>query len=408
LSRPVRFVHAADLHLGARFRRLDVPEGPLAEMFRAATGDALGNVVDVCLDREADFLIIAGDVYEERSPSLADRACFQKAMQRLADAGIPVHLVRGNHDAADAAGHELELPPSVHVFSSEVVERVSLERDGEVVAAIYGVSYARAHESRDLAREFVRAGGEPVAIGVLHTEVGSGAPGGDYAPSTTEDLLRAGMDYWALGHIHKPEVLLDGPPTAAYAGSPQGLTPNETGIHGCRFVELSPGSCATELIPCSAFAWERLDVDVCGCAGIDDVRTAVANAVAGIARPDGGLAVRITLTGQSDAHPALAREGATAVTELLREDFEPADHPVWLDRLTDRTTRPLDQASLASDTGLPGDIVRSAALLDETLEQLLRTIPGLSEDDRRSFDAPAIVERARDVALDRLLSGSDS
>ena len=110
MPRPVRFVHAADLHLGARFKRLDLPEGPLADMFRSATATALNNVVELCLQRDVDFLVIAGDVYEERSPALADRARFQSAMRRLADAGIPVYLARGNHDAADLTGARTGAP----------------------------------------------------------------------------------------------------------------------------------------------------------------------------------------------------------------------------------------------------------------------------------------------------------
>jgi DNA repair protein SbcD/Mre11 len=416
LSRPIRFVHAADLHLGARFKRLDVPEGPLAEMFRAATGAALENVVRICLENDVDLLIIAGDVYEERSPALADRARFQKAMQRLAEAGIPVYLARGNHDAADSSGTELELPSSVRVFSSADVERIPIERDGELVGAIYGTSYPSARENRNLASKFARTGNEPVAIGVLHTEVGSGGLGGDYSPSTAEDLRAAGMDYWALGHIHKPDVVLDGIPAATYSGSPQGLTPNETGSHGCRVVELTPGSCAAPLVTCSAFAWERLEVDISGCAGIDDVRAAVVRAVTGAAaaEPGRGLAVRVTLVGSSEAHGALAREGAAAMTELLREDLEAVRELVWLDRLADRSTRRLDSTALAADASLPGDIVRvvegltkdppaAATMVGETVGQILRTVPGLSDEDRRAFDATDLLLRARDVALDRLL-----
>ena len=46
------------------------------------------------------------------------------------------------------------------------------------------------------------------------------------------------MDYWALGHIHKQEVLAENP-WVVYAGSPQGINPKETGPHGCFVVEIS-------------------------------------------------------------------------------------------------------------------------------------------------------------------------
>jgi exonuclease SbcD len=388
-------------------------------MFRSATRTALGNVVDVCIDDGADFLVISGDVYEERAPALADRAAFQNAMRRLSQACIPVYLVRGNHDAADSTGTELQLPASVRVFSSSEVERIPIELDGDLVAALYGTSYPKGRVSRNLAREFRRTGPEPVAIGVLHTELGSATDGGEYAPSTPEDLRDAGMDYWALGHIHKPEVVLEGMPTAAYAGSPQGLTPNETGTHGCRVVELAPGSCETRLVACSSFAWERLEAGASECRTLDDVRSAVASVVASAVEPGRGLAVRVGLTGASEAHDALVREGPAEVTELLRDDLASLPGPVWLDRLTDGTSRPLDLVTLAGDPGLPGDIIRSsdalladpaasAALLEEAVGPVLRSIQGLSDEDRQAFDPADLPRRARDTALDRLLPGDGS
>ena len=122
----------------------------------------------------------------------------------------------------------------------------------------------------------------------------------------------------------------------------------------------------------------------------------------------------MTLTGATPAHHDLAREGTAAVLALLRDDLESSREGVWLDRLADGTTRPLDLAALAGDAGLPGDVVRgaaallenpdaAAALAEETLGPLLRSVPGLSPEDRRGLDPVDLVRRARDAALDRLL-----
>ena len=78
---------------------------------------------------------------------------------------------------------------------------------------------------------------DDLAIGVLHANVGDREGHGPYAPCSLEDLRAARMDYWALGHIHQPEVL-DHSPHTAYAGCPQGLDPTETGERGCWLVTL--------------------------------------------------------------------------------------------------------------------------------------------------------------------------
>lgn len=333
-------------------------------------------------------------------------------MRGLAAAGIPVFIVRGNHDA-DAAALELDLPDNVTIFGTSGVERVELDADGATVA-LYGISYARPRVTRDLAAAYSRQGDEALAIGILHTAVGADAEGAAYAPSTLDDLRRAGMDYWALGHIHKPQVLLAGEPVAAYPGSPQGLTPNETGTHGCRVVELSAGRCVAEEIACAAFEWARLDVNVEESAGIDDVRDAVLAALDAALPKGAGLACRVTLRGSTSAHAALQRETGENLVATLRDELSSRPGPVWLDALTDLTTPPRDLEALGRDPGLAGDVARAAAaltdeperagaLVAETTDAALRSVPGLTDEDRSTADPLELVTRARDLALDLLL-----
>ena len=413
LPRPVRFVHAADLHLGAPLKRLDVSDAGVRVQLVGATAAALDAIVDVCVERRVDFLALAGDIYHDDTPSLADRARFQKAMRRLDDAGVPVFLVRGNHDAGDAVRLDLDLPGNVRVFSADSVERVEVTADGEVIAAVYGISYRQRAERRNLVSLFERTGDEPVAVGIVHTSVAGVEDQADYAPCSPDDLRAARMDYWALGHIHRAEILLDGYPMATYAGSPQGLTPNETGSHGCRYVEIDAGTCSQEFVACAAFEWARVEVDVASCAGLDDVRRTVADSLATQATTC-PIVVRVALTGSSLAHRELARTSTEALTEVLRDDLASLAGVAWIDRVEDRTTRTVDAASLASEEGLVGDVVRSAdaaaadpadaaVLVDAQIEALLRSIPGVGDEDRAALDPTRIVALARDVAIDRLL-----
>jgi DNA repair protein SbcD/Mre11 len=413
VPRPVRFVHAADLHLGAPLKRLDASDAGVRAQLTGAAATALEAIVDLCVEREVDFLALAGDIYHDDAPSLADRARFQKAIRRLDDAGIPVFLVRGNHDAGGEARLDLDLPDNVRVFAADAVERVEVSADGELIAAVYGISYRQRVERRNLVALFDRTGDEPVAVGIVHTSVAGVEDEADYAPCSPEDLRAARMDYWALGHIHKPQVLLEGCPMAAYAGSPQGLTPNETGAHGCRYVEIDGGICSQEFVACAGFEWARAEVDVSACSGVDDVRGAVAEALAArsAATP---MVVRVALTGASAAHVELARTGTDEFEELLRDDLAALAGVAWIDRVEDRTSRQVDVAALASDEGLVGDVVRAAdaaaadpvaasALVGAQVDALLLTVPGVTDEDREALDPARIVALARDVAIDRLL-----
>lgn len=416
MARPVRFVHAADLHLDAPFKGVDARDARVREALTASTYEALGRIVDVCVARQADFLVLAGDVYNAGEPSLRAQFAFREACQVLAEAGVRVFVARGNHDAA-APGTRLSLPDNVHEFSSAEVERVLFEGDDGVSCALYGRSYATSAEKANLAASFRRDASDALAVGVLHANVG-GRPGHEpYAPCSLEDLRAAGMDYWALGHIHKPEVLADSP-QVAYAGCPQGLNPTESGARGCRFVSLSADGVTSEFVSTASVVWEQATIDASALADPDDIVEALVSAADAVALSAGDrpAIVRLTLTGRSPAHAALARPGAMAdIGSELAAAGMGRDPWVWVDRVTDRTRPVLDLDALRDGGDLAGDLVRLADALcadETTLGTYLAAVasPVLARLDGRDApepDAASLVERARDLALDRLLAGEE-
>ena len=408
--RSVRFVHAADLHLDSPFRGVDASDARVRSALVASTFEALDRIVALCLSEAVDFLVIAGDVYNSRDKSTAAQFRFQSAMERLAGAGILVFIAQGNHDPADGWSAGLRLPETVRYFSTREVEALPFVRDGETVCTLYGRGYEHAAEKRDLSAGYRRAAGDAIAIGVLHTNVGSRADFEDYAPASMDALRAAQMDYWALGHIHKPEVLSDAP-AIVYAGSPQGLNPKEDGLRGCFLVEASPGSASVRFVPTCSVVWSRTSVDVSECVGLDDVREALRTICAGVrAGADGRPAiVRIDLTGRSEVHGLLVR--GTVMADLLRDlrDEQLAREPwVWVDRVADRTSASLDIDAYRGSEDFTGDLVRlvdelmtdqaAAALLAEVLGPI-EALVGAQELEATPLE---LLLRARDVCLDRL------
>jgi DNA repair exonuclease SbcCD nuclease subunit len=407
----VRFVHAADLHLDAPFAGVDASDPRVRSALVASTLEAFERVVALSIDERVDFLLIAGDVYDH-TKSMAAQLRFQQQALRLADAGIDVYVAQGNHDPADGWSAGLTLPPSVHYFSTREVEAIPVLRDGEVLCTLYGRGYEHAAETRNLAKGFKRGNDDAVAIGVLHTNVGGRAGVENYAPASMEDLRAAGMDYWALGHIHKPEVLSESP-AIVYAGCPQGRSPKEDGVRGCYLVGLEGGHAETRFIPTCSIVWERLEVDVSSAAGVEAVRDRVRRACDDArsraeARP---AIVRLDLVGRSEAHTSLVR--GTVLEELVRDlrEEQLAGSPwVWVDRVRDHTSAALDVDAVRDAQDFSGDLVRltdellsDPALLTRLIEEALGPIEaalGAPEDD--GLSAGQLVERARDVCLDRL------
>lgn len=409
--RSVRFVHAADLHLDAPFRGVDASDARVRAALIASTFEALDRIIALCVSEDVDFLVIAGDVYNSRDKSTAAQFRFQSAMERLAQSGIPVYITQGNHDPADGWSAGLRLPETVRYFSTGEVEAIPLVRDGETVCTIYGRGYEHAAEKRDLSAGYLRLAGDGIAIGVLHTNVGSRADVEDYAPASMGALRAARMDYWALGHIHKPEVLSESP-AIVYAGSPQGLNPKEDGPRGCFLVEASSGSARAEFRPTCSVAWARESIDVCGCSGLDDIRDALRMTCARVRDGAGGrpAIVRVDLTGRSDVHGLLIR--GTVMADLLRDlrEEQLAGQPwVWVDRVVDRTSASLDIDTFRASQDFTGDLVR---LVDEfaadpvaiaaLVAEVLGPIESLVGVQDLEASPEELLIRARDVCLDRL------
>src|SRR2546422_10321758 len=107
----LRFVHAADLHLDSRFRGIGRARPALRDRLQSATLGALERVVDHTISVKADFLIIAGDIYDSRDRSLRALVAFRKEMERLAERNIPVFAVHGNHGPLKGGRRGVELPP---------------------------------------------------------------------------------------------------------------------------------------------------------------------------------------------------------------------------------------------------------------------------------------------------------
>ncbi|MFN2167011.1 MAG: exonuclease SbcCD subunit D, partial [Anaerolineae bacterium] len=93
----IRLLHLADLHIGMEnYGQLDPAtglNGRVMDFLRR-----LNEAVDYALENEIDLVLFAGDAYKSRDPNSTYRREFARRIKRLADAGIPVVLLVGNHD----------------------------------------------------------------------------------------------------------------------------------------------------------------------------------------------------------------------------------------------------------------------------------------------------------------------
>ncbi|WP_048600546.1 metallophosphoesterase family protein [Rubeoparvulum massiliense] len=261
-----RFVHSADLHLGTPLRGIGTIPPHLAELFRTATLLAWERLVQFCIDEQVDFLCLAGDIYDERDRNLTAQLAFQQGCERLHEAQISIYLIHGNHDPMDGKQAHLHWPSNLYTFSAEQVESYPIIRHGEEIARIYGRSYPTYHVTENYSQSYKRSS-SAFAIGLLHANVGNSSGHANYAPCSLQDLQNGEMDYWALGHIHKPQQLQDQLPTIIYAGNPQGRHWKEAGERGCYLIEVDGVQVHSRFQPLQVIRWEEEVVELQGVDG---------------------------------------------------------------------------------------------------------------------------------------------
>ena len=145
MSERVTFIHAGDIHLGAPFRGLRALSPAWADRLAGAIPDAYDKVIQACIDEHADFLLLAGDVFDTDKPSYAHYRRFLAGLRRLASRGIPAYIIAGNHDPY-ANWHDImpDLPEGAVLFPSDAPSFALFEKNGAPVAAMLGMfAYTR-------------------------------------------------------------------------------------------------------------------------------------------------------------------------------------------------------------------------------------------------------------------------
>ena len=77
----------------------------------------------------------------------------------------------------------------------------------EAVAHLYGFSYPTRHVEDNQLVEYIKKEGADFHIGILHGHFEGNSDHGRYASFTTKELMEKKFDYWALGHIHKRQII---------------------------------------------------------------------------------------------------------------------------------------------------------------------------------------------------------
>lgn len=237
--RKIRVLHCADMHLGSEMTRIpEKSKERQEELLRT-----FRRIVKRSNEEKVDLLLIAGDLFDS---SGVPRNVVSSVMEYLKEAKARVFISPGNHDYVSLDSPYVEpWPENVHIFQGDM-EKVVLE---DLQTVVYGAGFQGTYVKKSL---FTKEPVDPQHLNlcVIHGDLVGPGVQSLYHGITKEDLRSSGMDYVALGHIHKrTEVLQIGETYYSYPGCPEGRGFDELGEKGVYVGTLYKGGHDLAFVP---------------------------------------------------------------------------------------------------------------------------------------------------------------
>ncbi len=384
----VEVLCVADIHIGRRPSRLPDRFDPADFSPRTIWAD----LAESAVTQGVDAVVVAGDLVDQENKYAEGFGAVESVATTLAEAGIPLVAVAGNHDA-DVLPSLAEAIDNLQLLGRNGTwERTALtDTNGEPSLHVDGWSFpSRYHHGSPLTTYDLADEGVP-RLGVVHADVS----GEDrYAPVAVDDLATSGHAAWVLGHLHVPGPRHENP-TVLYPGSLQPLDPSETGGHGAWLVSVeTDGTVQTEPLRSATLQYEEVVVSTDPDSGFHDVvdttHEQLRETVTKCSPETELLAVNVTIAGRTDAHTDLrSRRG-----ELEQVEVTDGGTAVRVIDVTVDTKPSIDLADRAGDDDPIGYLAGLLRALDddEPLDPYRDVIEAAHMSVRETHDSNAYRE----------------
>ncbi|PHS12511.1 MAG: DNA repair exonuclease [Blastopirellula sp.] len=360
-----RFIHTADLHIDSPLRGLAANDLEVHARLQAATRSAFENVVDIAIEQQVAFVLIAGDLFDGSWRDMKTGQWTAAQFRRLERESINVYYIRGNHDAESVVRKTIKWPDNVCELSVKKPETRIIEQHQ---VAIHGQGFKDRELLDDIAANYPEAVPGHFNVAMLHTSL-TGSEGHDtYAPTNIETLKSKGYDYWALGHIHiRSEIPICEEPYIAYSGNTQGRHIKETGAKGCNVISVENGTITTvDFHETDLLRWHEISIEL---AEEDDLDSALDKARRELAhthsQSNGRFsAVRLLLRGRCQAHRQLGDSLMRSDIMLRIHDLAASiDEELWIEKIKIDTKPVLSLEQRRQSSDMLGQLLHEVELV---------------------------------------------
>ena len=248
----IKILHSADWHLDSPMQGR-TPEQ--TRLLREKLLEIPQKIGQICKAENCDMILLSGDLFD----GSYTRDSYLALRQMLEDVNIPVFITPGNHDfTAPGSPWLTEVwPDNVHIFTHAAVESVSVP---VLDCRVYGAGFT-AMDCDGLLEGFRTEQEETYAIGIFHGDPTQTAS--PYCPITGAQVRESGLDYLALGHIHKGDSFREGKTLCAWPGCPMGRGYDEQGQKGVLIVTVDETTSA-RFVPLDTPKFYDLEIAVTG------------------------------------------------------------------------------------------------------------------------------------------------
>jgi exonuclease SbcD len=332
----MKVLHTADLHMDRSFEGLSAVPDQLAQRFIHANQVLLTKIADLAIEQAVDLVIFAGDTFHQSRTSIMMQSFFIEELTRLKEAKIPVALTFGNHDYYAEDRYWFSFPDNVYLFEKEAVKTIHFETAAGETVFVSGFSYQHPWIESNKAVEFpAKNAAADIHIGIYHGEM-TKKSSQNYAPFTVSDLKAKGYDYWALGHIHQPQVL-QSEPLIVYPGTPQGHTKKERELQGVAIVTIENGHSSVQFKPVATIDWRKKAYSLKECRNAQEVLTQLVKGLtADFTAPKEFSLVEVQLEGleKLDQTVQLALESGELLGYVQKQVYAKTNEQVFVFALT--------------------------------------------------------------------------
>ncbi len=337
----VKILHCADIHIGAAESSL----GTLADSRRAETLIAFEKIISLAKEECVNILLIAGDLFNSNNieSSFVDRVfeCFKSIPD------VKVVYSAGNHDPLNAESpfKKYKLPQNLFVLDTK---DCFVEFD-DLNTRVYGKSFKEVY-MQGVERFSLDTDDNFINLMCIHGDLRSDL-GSDYNSITSDFIKSSGMDYIALGHVHKrTDIGKIGNSYIAYCGCPEGQGFDELGEKGIYVGDVSKGVCNLQFEPIAKRMHLAENVDISGLMSSSEIAAHILQFIKEkYPQNFADNLYKIILTGELEEGAAISLpEIATRLNDM-----------VYYAKLRDKTEIKIDFEALSHETTLKGIFVKN-------------------------------------------------